>query len=108
MSIQTKSARAWLPSYLVLALVWGFSFYFIMVGLEVFTPVGVAFSRIAFGAVTLIILSLVTKTPLPPRWSWKYLLSRVCSGFQSRGCCLDSARPESRPRLLELLMERPR
>ena len=44
-----------------------------MVGLEVFTPVGVAFSRIAFGAVTLIILSLVTKTPLPPRWSWKYL-----------------------------------
>jgi drug/metabolite transporter (DMT)-like permease len=72
-SIQTKSARAWLPSYLVLALVWGFSFYFIMVGLEVFTPVGVAFSRIAFGAVTLIILSLVTKTPLPPRWSWKYL-----------------------------------
>ena len=44
-----------------------------MVGLEVFTPVVVAFSRIAFGAMTLIILSLVTKTPLPPRWSWKYL-----------------------------------
>ena len=44
-----------------------------MVGLEVFTPVGVAFSRIAFGAVTLIIVSVVTKTSLPPRWSWKYL-----------------------------------
>jgi drug/metabolite transporter (DMT)-like permease len=69
----TKSARTWLPSYLLLALIWGFSFYFIKVGLEEFTPVGVAFSRIAFGAATLIILSLVTKTPLPPRWSWKYI-----------------------------------
>ena len=44
-----------------------------MVGLEVFTPVGVAFTRIAFGAATLIVLSLVTKTPLPPKWAWKYL-----------------------------------
>jgi len=68
-----KSAKSWLPSYLLLALIWGFSFYFIMVGLEVFTPVGVAFSRIAFGAVTLIIVSVVTKTSLPPRWSWKYI-----------------------------------
>ncbi len=69
MSTQTKSARTWLPSYLLLALIWGFSFYFMMVGLDAFTPVGVAFTRIGFGAVTLIILSLVTKTPLPPRWS---------------------------------------
>ena len=68
-----KSAKSWLPSYLLLALIWGFSFYFIMVGLEAFTPVGVAFARIAFGAITLVILSLVTKTSLPPRWSWKYI-----------------------------------
>ena len=73
MTTVVKSARTWLPSYLLLALIWGFSFYFIKVGLEEFTPVGVAFSRIAFGAVTLIMLSLVTKTPLPPRWSWKYI-----------------------------------
>ena len=51
----------------------GFSFYFIKIGLDMFTPVGVAFGRIAFGAVTLVILSLITKTPLPPKWSWKYL-----------------------------------
>lgn len=44
-----------------------------MVGLEVFTPVGVAFTRIALGAATLILLSLVTRTALPPRWSWKYI-----------------------------------
>ena len=44
-----------------------------MIGLQAFTPVGVAFSRIGFGAITLVILSLATKTPLPPRWAWKYL-----------------------------------
>ena len=68
-----KSVSAWLPSYLLLALIWGFSFYLMMIGLQAFTPVGVAFSRIGFGAVTLIIVSLVMKTPLPPRWAWKYL-----------------------------------
>ncbi len=73
MSTQTQSARTWLPSYLILALIWGFSSYFVMVGLDAFTPVGVAFTRIAFGSVTLVILSLATKTPLPPRWSWKYI-----------------------------------
>jgi drug/metabolite transporter (DMT)-like permease len=62
-----------LPSYLLLALIWGFSFYLMMIGLQAFTPVGVAFSRIGFGAITLVILSLATKTPLPPRWAWKYL-----------------------------------
>jgi drug/metabolite transporter (DMT)-like permease len=67
------SPRTWLPAYLLLALIWGFSFYFIMVGLEAFTPVGVAFGRIAFGAATLVVLSVITKTPLPPRWSWKYI-----------------------------------
>ncbi len=73
MSTQTKSIRSWLPSYLLVATIWGFSFYLMMIGLEVFTPVGVAFTRIALGAVTLIALSLITKTPLPPRWAWKYL-----------------------------------
>lgn len=68
-----KSARNWLPSYLLLALIWGFSFYFIKIGLEMFTPIGVAFSRIAFGAIALVVLALITKTSLPPRWSWKYL-----------------------------------
>jgi len=69
----SQPARSWLPSYLILALIWGFSFYFIMIGLEAFTPVGVAFTRIAFGAVTLVIIALATRTPLAPRWAWKYL-----------------------------------
>lgn len=64
---------AWLPSYLALALIWGFSFFFIKVGLESFTPVGVAFGRIVFGAVTLLLVALLTRTALPPRWSWAHL-----------------------------------
>lgn len=73
MSTQGKTARSWLPAYLLLALIWGFSFFFIKIGLDTFTPVGLVFARIVLGAVTLIILSLVTKTPLPPKWSWKYI-----------------------------------
>lgn len=63
----------WLPAYLALAGIWGCSFLFIEVGLESFTPTGVAFTRIAFGAVTLLIVSAMTRTALPPRWSWKYI-----------------------------------
>ena len=68
----SRPAR-WLPFYLVLALIWGCSFLFISVGLESFTPAGVAFSRIAFGAITLIVISIFTRTPILPRWSWKYV-----------------------------------
>ena len=64
---------AWLPSYLALALIWGFSFFFIKVGLESFTPIGVAFGRIAFGALALILVTIVTRPALPPRWSWGHL-----------------------------------
>jgi drug/metabolite transporter (DMT)-like permease len=68
-----STSRRWLPFYLVLALIWGCSFLFIEVGLESFTPAGVAFTRIAFGAAALIIVSAITRTPILPRWSWKYV-----------------------------------
>ncbi|MEL0282876.1 MAG: EamA family transporter, partial [Actinomycetota bacterium] len=68
-----SASQRWLPFYLILALIWGCSFLFIEVGLESFTPAGVAFTRIAFGALVLIIISLVTRTPILPRWSWKYV-----------------------------------
>ena len=70
---QRGGVGRWLPFYLALALIWGCSFLFINVGLESFTPAGVAFTRIAFGAITLIIISLATRTPILPRWSWKYV-----------------------------------
>ena len=65
--------RRWLPAYLALATIWGFSFYLIMIGLDSFTPVGVAFGRIVFGMATMLVVSAITRTALPPRWSWKYL-----------------------------------
>lgn len=60
----------WLPFYLITAVIWGFSFLFIMVSLEMFTPVGVAFGRVVLGGLTLVVIALITRTPFPPRWSW--------------------------------------
>jgi drug/metabolite transporter (DMT)-like permease len=60
----------WLPAYLILAAIWGCSFLFIEVGLESFSPAGVAFGRITMGLITVVLLSVVTRAPLPPRWAW--------------------------------------
>ena len=65
--------KAWLPSYLLLALIWGCSFYFMKIGLEALTPAGITFSRIILGLITLLIISAVTKTRLASRHSWKAL-----------------------------------
>lgn len=62
-----------MPLYVSLALIWGSTFYLIMVGLQMFTPVGVAFGRIAFGAVTLLVVSMVSRIWLPPLWAWKHI-----------------------------------
>lgn len=40
------------------------------VGLESFTPAGVTLARITFGLLTVVGLSLITRTALPPRWAW--------------------------------------
>lgn len=62
--------RSWLPAYLVLALIWGNSFVFIKVGLESLTPAGVVFSRLFLGMVTMLVISAITRTPLPQRRYW--------------------------------------
>ncbi len=71
--MSTGRVATWLPSYLALALIWGFSFFFIKVGLESFTPLGVAVGRISFGAIALVIVTVITRAAMPPRWSWRYL-----------------------------------
>lgn len=68
---QATSARTWLPAYLVLALIWGNSFLFMMIGLESLTPAGVVFSRLFLGMITMILISLVTRTAFPARRHWK-------------------------------------
>lgn len=51
----------WLATFIVLATTWGLSFLFIAVSLESFSAVGVAVLRNLFGAIALVIWSLVTK-----------------------------------------------
>jgi drug/metabolite transporter (DMT)-like permease len=67
-------SSSWLPAYIVLACIWGSSFLSMKIGLESLTSVGVALVRTSLGAVTLVILSAVRRTPiLPPRSTWKHL-----------------------------------
>jgi drug/metabolite transporter (DMT)-like permease len=66
----TAPPRSWLPAYLLLALIWGGSFYFIKLGLLSLTPAGVALSRLALGLATMLVISAATRTSLPPRSSW--------------------------------------
>lgn len=61
----TAPVTNWLPAFLVLAVMWGCSFAFITICLTAFTPVQVAFGRLAVGAVTLIVIAAITRTALP-------------------------------------------
>jgi drug/metabolite transporter (DMT)-like permease len=55
----------WLPIYLGVGVIWGCSFWFIKEGLGFLSVGGVAFARSSLGALTLLIGSRVTSTPLP-------------------------------------------
>ncbi|HEX9103065.1 MAG TPA: DMT family transporter [Polyangia bacterium] len=60
--------------FLALTLIWGASFLFIKVGVEALAPLQVAFGRMAFGAVTLLVWAAARKERLPrePRL-WAHL-----------------------------------
>jgi drug/metabolite transporter (DMT)-like permease len=56
------------------ALIWGCSFAFTSVSLRALTPVQVAAGRILLGAAALLMLAIVTRTPLPRgRRTWAHL-----------------------------------
>jgi drug/metabolite transporter (DMT)-like permease len=66
--------RSWLPSFLVLAAIWGSSFLFIKVGIEELHPIYVTLGRAASGMITLLILLLVLRDRLPrDRVLWFHL-----------------------------------
>lgn len=63
-----------LLQYLMLALVWGSSFFFVSVGLQGLSPTQVVLARLGTGAVALAAISLVTRTRLPREAStWAHL-----------------------------------
>jgi drug/metabolite transporter (DMT)-like permease len=57
--------RRWLPSYLLLAAIWGTSFLFIKVGVSELHPLWLTFGRVLAGAVTLLVVLAVTRDRLP-------------------------------------------
>ncbi|MBC7291733.1 MAG: DMT family transporter, partial [Actinotalea sp.] len=68
------SARSWVPGYVAAGVIWGCSFAFIAIGLRALTPVQVATARQVLGALTLLLLCLVLRVPLPRGWrTWGHL-----------------------------------
>lgn len=60
-----NSDSKWLPAYIATSVMWGLSFYFIMVGLQSLTPNQVAAGRVTIGALTLWILVLLLRLQVP-------------------------------------------
>ena len=56
---------SWLPAFLALAAIWGSSFLFIKVGVRELHPVYLTLIRCAAGAVTLLVVLVVTRDRLP-------------------------------------------
>jgi drug/metabolite transporter (DMT)-like permease len=64
----------WQVLFLMLAAIWGCSFWWIKLGLEMLAPVQVAFVRLTVGAAALAIVCLLTGTKLPRSLStWRHL-----------------------------------
>ncbi|WP_199431980.1 DMT family transporter [Qaidamihabitans albus] len=60
--------------FVLLALAWGSSFFFIKVGLAELSPAQVVWARMVFGALTLALIVLVTRRPVPrDRVLWGHL-----------------------------------
>jgi len=57
--------RGWLPGFLLLAAIWGSSFLFIKVGVAELHPLYVTLGRALAGAVTLLVVMLLTRDRLP-------------------------------------------
>ena len=72
--MQALRSAPWQLSFVALGAIWGCSFLFIKLGLASFTPVEVAFGRLAIGATVLVVIARATGTPLPRRRStWGHL-----------------------------------
>ena len=65
MNTTVQRQSSWIPAYITLGIVWGCSFIFIKLGLEILTPFGVAFVRCALGALALLIYAKLRGISLP-------------------------------------------
>lgn len=70
----------WLPPFAALALVWGSSFPLIKIGVRELHPLYVSLGRVLAGALTLLVILAVTRTPLPrdPRlWAHTLVIATI-------------------------------
>ncbi|MER6510408.1 DMT family transporter [Nonomuraea sp. NPDC001636] len=63
--VRSEATGRWLPAFLLLAAIWGNSFFFIKIAVGALHPLQVSFGRMAVGAVTLLVALAVTRRPLP-------------------------------------------
>jgi drug/metabolite transporter (DMT)-like permease len=79
----TKSSK-WILNYLVLGLIWGSSFLFIMLALRTLPPIGIAFWRTAIGALTLVVILALQKVSMPKslkQWGLLWVSGLLMSGI---------------------------
>ncbi|MGZ0153247.1 DMT family transporter [Kribbella sp. WER1] len=76
--------RAWLPTMLALAAIWGCSFLFISVGVRELPPLYLALGRVLAGSVVLLAILVVKREPLPrdPRiWAHSFVVGAIGSAI---------------------------
>ena len=67
------TGRAWIPRFVLLALIWGSAFLLIKVGVGTVSPWWVAAGRIVIGASALLVALVVTGDRLPRGRVWGHL-----------------------------------
>lgn len=81
MTLSTKN-KSWLPSYLIVAFIWGFSFYSVEILLIAFHPTLLALVRLAIGAIVLLIINRVMKIKLPFKiWKKLFLMALLMNSL---------------------------
>jgi drug/metabolite transporter (DMT)-like permease len=60
-----QNSQGWLAKFILLGLIWGSSFLFIKLSLEIFSPAGVAFWRTALGSIFLFAVFFIKREQLP-------------------------------------------
>jgi drug/metabolite transporter (DMT)-like permease len=76
--------RAWLPTMLLLAAIWGCSFLFISIGVRELHPAYLALGRVVAGALVLLIILAIKRESLPrePRiWAHTFVLGAIGSAL---------------------------
>ncbi|WP_219462224.1 DMT family transporter [Nonomuraea rhizosphaerae] len=63
--MRTKDVGRWLPGFLLLALIWGNSFFFIKITIEALHPLQVSFGRMVIGAAVLLLALAAGRRVLP-------------------------------------------